>query len=235
MSRSLKHNKRGFTLVELMIAATAFSIVLLGASSALIQIGRMYFKGYLSGLTQQTARSVMDTVSRQIQFGGSTVSGEMSKTYDSGTPNQLDAKAYCVGTQRYTFVINRQVSDEVPSGTVDQANSRVRHALWRDIVSSAEAATCEPVDLRQAEPSVGKEGVELLGVNMRLKEFVINEQVGTNQKLWNVTVAIMYGDDDLINFTDPGNKTGPIDCAGLTGSQWCSLSELNTQVLKRLR
>lgn len=232
--KKLHGSQTGFTLVELMISTLAFSIVLLGATSALIQVGRMYFKGYIGSLTQQTTRSVIDNVSRQIQFGSSSVfSG--TQVYGTG-PDQVTVDSRCVGNQRYSYTLNRQVSDDpVLNGTVDLTNSRMRHALWRDIVNDTEAATCTPQDLRQDQPSTGKEGVELLGQHMRLKNFNVVQQSGTPEELWNVSVAVIYGDDDLIIFTDPGNKTGPISCTGLSGSQWCSLSELNTQVLRRLR
>lgn len=72
MSQSTHHKQRGFTIIELMIATTVFSVVLLICSFAMLQIGRTYYKGITMARTQTASRSIMDEISQVIQFSGST-------------------------------------------------------------------------------------------------------------------------------------------------------------------
>ncbi len=71
----IKYRKQehGFTIIELMIATTVFSVVLLICSFAMLQIGRTYYKGITMARTQTTARSIIDEISQSIQFSGGTV------------------------------------------------------------------------------------------------------------------------------------------------------------------
>lgn len=231
----------GFTLVELMIATIVFTVVLLGTSTALIQIGKMYYKGVITSRTQETARHVIDDISRQIQFGGDNVQGPFTQNYP-GTP-AITVSAYCVGNQRFSFILGPRVSDTVASGAYNASTQDIRHVLWRDTLSSAES--CTPLDLRYDVPqepapaNTPHPGSELLGQNMRLKALSVTPEA-TDNKLFTVHVDIIYGDPDLITFAPsvpPGNPDVPQGCQGLTtaGSQWCAESGLTTTVIKRLR
>lgn len=103
-----KADKKGFTIIELLIAATVFSTVLLVLSYGIIHIGRMYYKNITSSRTQETARALMDDISSSIQFSGSDI------IYIPGTPALL-----CAGTDKYVINLNTLVT----AGD---------HAIWRD-------------------------------------------------------------------------------------------------------
>lgn len=231
-------SEAGFTLIELMISTIVFSVILLGASTALIQIGKMYYKGVITNHTQNMTRTVIDDISRQIQFGGDTVQGPFTYSY-AGTPS-ITVSAYCVGNQRFSYILGPRVSDAVANGSYDPSSQEIRHALWRDTLSSA--AACTPLDLRYDIPqepapaNTPHPGSELLGQNMRLKALGVST---TDSKLYTVQVDVIYGDPDLISFV-PSNPAGnpdvPQSCLGvLAGSQWCAESGLTTTVVKRLR
>lgn len=102
-------NKRGFTIVELLIATTVFSMVLLIASAGLIYVGRTYFKGLNNSRTQEAARSIIDEISREIQFSGGTISFP-------------SASSLCIGDRQYGFTTNRRLVSSVtdPSTETDR-------------------------------------------------------------------------------------------------------------------
>ena len=108
-------HKQGFTIVELMIATSVFAVVLLLCTYGLLEIGRTYYKGATILRTQETARILIDDVTEAIQFNG----GEVVSNTASGW--------HCVGTKRYSFVLNRQLND-------------TNHALVTDIPP----ASCSP-------------------------------------------------------------------------------------------
>jgi prepilin-type N-terminal cleavage/methylation domain-containing protein len=93
----MRLNKKGFTIVELLVATAVFSVILLVISSALLQIGRIYYKGIISTKTQEAVRAIADDVSRSIQFSGGAVLSFPSH--------------YCMGGRRYSYAINQQVRD----------------------------------------------------------------------------------------------------------------------------
>lgn len=224
-------NKKGFTLLELLIATMVFSIILLGATAALLQLGRMYYKGVVTNKTQEITRQVADEIIQQVQFGGNNIAIGTPVTYGGG----LSARAFCIGNQRYTYAINARVDSNADVGQFNTETRASRHALWRDTVPNNDA--CVPVDLTQADPStqsgsgvtVGTNGRELLDQNMRLtKDFTFGCNIFNG--ICDLTVSILYGANDLLTPADD-----PTACANVVGSHWCAASSVSTQITKRLR
>lgn len=223
----LRRQQAGFTILELLIATLVFSVIFLGVTTAVIQMSKLYYKGVVTGRTQETTRGIMDRVAQQLQFGSDDAAQAVDKTYlVSGAPSgNLTFKAFCIGGTRYTYRLNTQVNDDVASGSFDPAMSRLRHALWRD---SVPPGSCEPADLSQAEPSVGVNGEEMLGDNMRLSQLDVSCNA---QSICTVSVGVIYGDNELIQFDASGN---PVRCQTIIGNQWCAASQFTTTVLKRV-
>lgn len=139
-----KQRQAGFTIVELLVAMTVFSLVLVAAAASIIQIGRMYYKGVITARTQDTSRAIIDEISRSIQF-----SGEEPTFATTTDPSGDEIHAICFGSTRYTYKIDAQVGTD-PYG------------LFKDVGG----ATCETSDM-------SGEGTELLGENMRLSAFEV--------------------------------------------------------------
>ncbi len=97
-------NNKGFTLLELLISTTVFSVILLLCTFGLIQVGRNYYRGATITRTQNVARSVMSTLTQSIQFSGSDF---------EGTPSvpPVQPVAFCIGSLRYTYKLNTQVDN----------------------------------------------------------------------------------------------------------------------------
>lgn len=215
----------GFTLIELMIATVIFSVILLATTTMLFQVGRLYYKGVITNRTQSTARTLADSLAQQIQFGGDRVTFGTSRSY--GTP-AATVEAFCIGTQRYSYVINGKVSSGAPEGQYT-AQHEIQHGLWQDTISPGGA--CEPLNLTLANPG-GTSGKELLGQNMRLTSaFRLSPTNCNDVSVCTVSVGVIYGDDDLLS----PNATNPSGCGNVTGSQWCATSNLYTKVYKRIK
>lgn len=202
--RRLHKQNRGFTIVELMISTAIFSMVLLLCSYAIVHIGRMYYKGVLTGRTQDTSRRAIEDISRSIQFGAGSNADPSSfvRFASAGGIN-----AYCIGSIRYNFNTGQSL------GT---AGGQSPHILWKDRMNDD---VCAPVAF-----SGGME--ELLGENMRLPFFSISQV----NNLWSVSIRVAYGDNvDL--FVDASYNECKGSSAG---GQFCAISALNTSVVKRL-
>ncbi len=215
-----KLTQRGFTIIELLIATTVFSVVLLLCSFSLLQIGKTYYKGLTSSRTQSAARAALDDIAQAIQFSAGNIYA--IKTGTGGT------SYFCVSDKRYTFVPGQQLTSSPSS-----------HALVRD-----NPGTCsDPGGWPTSDAN------ELLGVHMRLVRLEIcqpgelgqydvppsttcHHHTPINSNLYSINIRVVYGDDDLLTDSD---GDGILDsCKAGAGSQFCAVSDLTTAVQKRV-
>ncbi len=211
---------QGFTIVELLVAMTAFTSMILIVSIATMQLGRMYSKGVSSIKTQEVTRATLANVTEQVSFTSGLVSQSLPQTVAAGV-GSYTRTAYCIGNVRYTYALDRRLSNSV-SGGHSNATKQLRRVLWQD---NNYAVGCNPVDLHSTVTIPGK---ELLADNIRLKKFDIVDVLG--QDLTNITIETIFGESDLIEYSG----ADPVKCRGqFVGSQFCSVSNLKTEVYRR--
>lgn len=229
MKKNLINQKQnGFTVIELLIATSVASVILLLAAFTIIQISRMYYKASVLSRTQDTTRSITDIVSRQIQFAnGTNVKKDTVSDIDLGSINVI-----CVGADRFTYVINALQDDSKNNGhSLNGSELKLAHAMWHDTITNNGA--CVPAKLSVVDPSAttgGTNGSDMLSHNMRLSKFGIDRLGSTN--VWALSVKVIYGESDLINdIADPDNARCK---SGVSGSQWCAVAEYNTSIGTRM-
>ncbi len=208
----LASRKAGFTIMELMIATMVFSVVLLVVTAGIMQAARMYYKGVTEANTQNTARSIIDTIAQAIQFSG----GDITTTPVG--PVAGNDYAFCVGSQQFTYRLGWQVED-----SFSVANNQTWHALVQNSAGGCSSATGAQ-DLSQQTVN----GRDLMGRHMRLSNLTV-ESLGQN--LYKIQVRVVYGDNDLLN-----NPTGTnaVCQTAQAGTHFCSVVELSTIVVKRV-
>lgn len=206
MSHTLKQS--GFTILELMIATIVFSFILLLCATAVVQVGKQYYKGVTINRTQNTARLVAEDVSQAIQFG--------SKGYSAGSGVQ------CIGSIRYSYVTDKSLGPDT---------GQSRHVLWKDRI--ADGAPCTSVVLTNAVPST--EGEELLGEDMRLSAFQITPPPA-GSVIWNINITVAYGKDDgVFRLISAPSTYDYTECAPINvGGQFCATSTISTNAVKRI-
>lgn len=140
-----RHASAGFTIIELLIATVVFSVVLLVITTAIVQFGRLYYRGIVQARTQEVARNIAQDVAQNIQFGGtSPVNG---------------TNALCIGGKRYSMVQNKQVGN---------GGGMTAHALVLD----TNATTCQSINMSGSLPAGAR---EFLGDNMQLVNLAVRE------------------------------------------------------------
>ncbi len=224
----------GFTIVELLIAMAVFSVMLLVATTGVIQVGRTYYKGITTTKTQEAARGIVNEISQSIQVGAK------NKIEPPGALGPHGAKAVCVGNVRYTYLINAQIKQpyDVSPAALAAGTPTSRHALWVDV--RRDGAACKALDLNETipgetdvttDPSSVDRRRELLAANMRLTDFKVSE---LNSQLVEVRARVIYGDHDLSNNGTPLDYSDDVCAPTGLGGQFCAVSELSTFVKKRL-
>lgn len=197
--------KNGFTIIELLIATTVFSFILLVTSAAIIAIGRAYYKSLTSSRVQETARSVMDDVSRSLQFSSNP------PLTNENFENSL-TRARCFGSDRYTYVLDQRVGGGA-------------HGLYRDKKTES---VCEP-------NTAFTGGQELLGESMRLLQFDVSGtdpfQVEIRVAYGDNDLLNHYNDDGTARTS---NDFQGVNCKPITGRQFCAVAGLETSIKGRV-
>lgn len=204
--RRVSQSLTGFTIVELLIASAVFSVVLILCTTAMLQIGRVYYKGITSSQTQEAARSIMDEITRSIQFSGGTIVGT------TGSPDDR----FCAGGKKYNVKRGFQLANPV----TDNADEATKALIVYD------APACGNFNLNPSLPNGTPPPRELLAPNMRIAKL---EVVSLGNSLYRVTIRVVYGDREVLN---PAKDACSAERAG---TQFCAVSELSTTVQKRVK
>ena len=203
---------RGFTIIELLVATVVFSVVLLVVTAGILQIARVYYKGVTESSTQNTARNIIDVVSQAIQFSGGNV------TATAAVPSPGTSYAFCVGNQQFSYTVGWQVENS-PNTVLNQS--------WHALVQYA-VPGCASSSPAQNVRNQAVNGRDLMGSHMRLANLVVTP-LGSNQ--YRVQVRVVYGDNDLLFNPTAANAS----CRGFkAGTQFCSVADLSTVVVKRV-
>lgn len=216
MPRDKPHGRTsGFTIIELMIATLVFSLVMILITVGVLSFTRSYYKGVNQSATQNTARSVLEGITQAIQFSGDAVTSPIGTTGSNGS------LGFCIGDQRYSYVLGKQLWDE---GAPDPALNQSRRVLLLDRSNACAGASAQDV-----QAASGTLGTELLQPRMRLSKLSVVPIAGT--ETYQVTIRVLYGDDDLINNPTAANASCKVS---VSGSQYCAQAELTTIVKKRI-
>jgi prepilin-type N-terminal cleavage/methylation domain-containing protein len=89
---SLHSRERGFTIIELMIATLVFSVILTVITVGVVSFTNSYYRGVNNSTTQNTARTILDTISQAIQFGSAPV-----------TPTTAAGDYFCAGGYHFKY------------------------------------------------------------------------------------------------------------------------------------
>jgi prepilin-type N-terminal cleavage/methylation domain-containing protein len=222
----MKKNQKAFTIVELLIATSVFSLVLLTALAGFMQIGRLFYKGVSTTATQNAAKQIIQDISGAVQNAPSTPSSGSGKY-----------SYFCVGSTRYTYNLGHQIdlskpADYTPPKSATLPAGTGNFGLIKDTLPgpSACATPCWP----QASCKIGelvfqKDMIELMGQNMRLSLFNISSKPSVGPDFYDISLTIAYGDDTLLN--NPSSTT-PTCIDNIPGGQFCSVTTLSSGVYR---
>jgi prepilin-type N-terminal cleavage/methylation domain-containing protein len=222
----------GFTIIELLIAMTVFSLILTAAVFGMVQVGRAYYKGVIVSRTQHTARSILDDISRTIQLSGGDIVFD-GDDGDDGDVGEIRTRTLCIGSVRYSVLMNAQLTESAPgSDDFNSGNLQAKNVFWKDEINGCGGENSS-ISQNELIAGINDEGTELLGANMRVTDFQVTNQ--ENSSLYTITLSIAYGDQDLLDVVDDDDGNSRTICApGVAGTQFCAISELSTTVMRRL-
>lgn len=199
----------GFTIPELLIATSVFSVVLATTMAIFFIIGHLFFKGVSITQTEQAAKRIQDTVASDI--------GAAPTDFDSSTSTSTRfpyLKYICIGDARYSFFFNHKV--DIGTENINTGN----FGLVRD----APPTGCKDPLITPIDSNAD----ELLGNKNRLSDFGVTG----NDNIRDIDITLAYGDDEVLNGLPSiqGVSSSPTCKPGLSTSQFCSVTTLSTAV-----
>lgn len=223
----IKHRNRfhaapegGFTIIELLIATMVFAVVLILITFGVLRFNQAYYRGITESNTQNVARTILEDVSQAIQFSGDQVTSPI------GTAGSGSSVGFCIGSQRYSYILGWQLVD----GSINVAKHQTSHSLVVDSPGNCGGLNAQNVQGGSVS------GTEMLTPNMRLSKLSVTPVAGSNS-LYQIDVKVVYGDDDLLRSpsgTIPAATAPDAICGSEAGSQFCAVSELSSTVQKRI-
>jgi prepilin-type N-terminal cleavage/methylation domain-containing protein len=253
-------NSNGFTIVELMISLAVLSVILVIGTVVMINIGDLYDKGVTTSDLQNTTRSIDADVTSALQFSGNQpiecnnptgVTTNIANNCTAGTSNTsytrnsqtVSVYAYCIGTTRYTYILNNELGTDATTGI------NTPYVLWRDTLKQAATSSCYPAsnmanaetDPSSGNPSTGdpntvtNSGYEMMGDHTSLTAFSIiaDTSIGSGD-VYDIQINSAFGNSGLLN--NFGSSPNPTCNSQLstTSSNFCSTSTTSSTVVGRL-
>jgi prepilin-type N-terminal cleavage/methylation domain-containing protein len=226
-------NKKGFTLIELMIAMTFIAILLVAIAMTTVQISAIYNKGITLREVNQAGRAVSDELQRSIS---SSIPFEVTPKVDT-SPATLNSKyvvrngggRLCLG--RYTYAWNYGKSIAHVSGAPSvynyyNTNSASSEPVRFAKVADPDAALCDNPTL----PVPRANATEMLVSGDRdlvLHDFKITSAASdpvTGQALYAIMFVLGTNDDAQLTTNDTSCKP-PSQGVGL--ENYCSVNQFD--------
>lgn len=213
----------GFTLVELMIATTVFSVILLLSLAGFLQIGQLFYKGVNITQSTDTAKQIITSIKNDLSYDTSNTTLAI---YPAPLASPSTQRFYfCVGANRYSFIpykqLNREDKDTGPSF------GWYKFRLLKDRLDVVNSSCPNPFNNSGAP--LGNDATELLGDKMRLSKLEITPLPSSNDKLYTVVIKIVYGDDSVLD----NANTAEAKCkSGASYARYCFATDLRTTVRK---
>ena len=215
MSRNYVANK-GFTLIELMLAMTFVSFLLVGIALLAIQMSTIYTRG----LTM-----------KEINQAGTEVADDIRRTISESPLRNVQAKKigdnFVLCTGSYSYITNGSKQLEPggsPNVKFSGSNAPARLAKVRDI----SASYCTSNTLNAATVTLENGAVELLGGGDRslvVREIALDPVTGLSEDklagrmLFTVRLTLSTGVDDEIE-----NDTCRAPNDEKTGGEYCAIN-----------
>lgn len=237
--KNLPNPTPGFTIVELIVASSVFSLVLLVTLTGFVQIGRLFYKGVADAQTQNVVRDIANDISNNLQNTSSDGAVSSELTYGA-------YRYYCVGSIRYTYGVyptypdsslNNKISisydSSAPSENMNPSAAEPNMGLIRDKVRG-EGSCPKPclgctaggfLALDTNSPQ------EMLGDSMRISTLKISP---LSSGLYDINIVVAYGSNDTIGYS---GDTPPVPyCLGNSRQQqFCAIQQLTTTAYRGSR
>lgn len=208
----LRANNKGFTIVELLISMAFFSFLLLMVTYGFVQINRSYTRGVTTKTIQETARNVVEDITRGVR----ATDGDFDFVVGVDGGYHM-----CITDTRYIW--NMHEDDGTPTGDTIYAPTAEK---YED--TGGEIVMVKARDGRGCADPVNESDAEVILDSRAAVQFLSFQPVGDNSYALSITVSTKKAvDGDLEIFGSNAR------CKVQIGDQFCDVAKLDTVVQTR--
>lgn len=208
MNRAVR-SEQGFTIIELLLAMTFVSMLLLAIAATVIQIGTIYNRGLTMKAVDQSGREVSTDLQRTIGQSQpfDTASSFRQQRYPETPINDADGGRLCTGT--YSYIWNYGRSLKKPINTYVVGDAEIRLVRVRDAGGQYCADPTKRIEIADA--------TELLSAgdrNVAVQSFAITEVASNptiSQAIYRIVLEIGTNDQSALQ-RDAGLTTIDTSC-----------------------
>lgn len=198
-----RNHRSGFTLVELLLAMTFISFLLVAITMTIIQVSSIYNKGLTLRAVGQAGESVTQDIRRSVESAqplslGTTPEGGPNlrqMVNVGGDINKPDGGRLCTGS--YTYVWNNGTSMRTPVNKYATGDELIRLVKVMDNGSQYCADPSKEIEKTGAVEMLEGGDRELAVQSFAIKEAAVNPE--SSQALYLITMEIGTNDDDTLN------------------------------------
>lgn len=195
--------QRGFTLVELLLAMSFVSLLLMAITLTVIQIGNIYTKGLTLRAVDQVGQAVSNDIRRSIEgsrpldVGTTAIGGQNYRPSVSvgGDINDPDGGRLCTGS--YSFIWNNGKALTNPVNKYDVSADTIRLVKVPDNGGLYCSDPSRPVDHATAVEMLSAGDRELAIQSFSIESVAKNPDL--QQALYQITLEVGTNDQEAIN------------------------------------
>lgn len=222
MSQPVNMSRRGFTIIELMLAMSFVAMLLLAIAMTTMQIGSIYNKGVTLKSVNQVGRDISDELQR-------TIAGVAPFDETTRYIQQVGGGRLCLGTYSYVWNYGSALADT--TGTIPLANvydKNPQDQIHFAKVSDTGAALCA-TPYSNVVPRANT--VELLtggDHDLAVQQFVLKETQRdnlANQAIYAITMSIGTNDQQQLLLSGDPTCKAPAD--GVGDENYCAVNRFD--------
>ena len=218
-----RDNTKGFTLIELMLAMSFISVLLIAIAMTTIQISNIYTKGITLREVNQAGRTVSDDLQRSIASSSPFDLNNVQKYTHDTVGGRL-----CVGKYSYIWSYGEAISNKSATNRYIDDNSIIRFAK----ITDPSGSMCMPTGNNSGSlPRPSKNDArELLASGDRdlaIHDFDIAktaEEASTGQAMYAISFTIGTNDQAQLTTNDTSCRP-PSDSVG--AEEYCSVNQFD--------
>ncbi len=181
----LHHNRRGFTIIELMLAIVGIAFLLLFILFGIVYVANLYAKGVAMRQINQAGRQITDEFSRALRYGS--------------TPIVLaDKHRLCVGGKAYIW---NEDSSAWKNTTVKGEDIQ--------LVVVDNTAPCDNPVTTSPSNDIPSNALSLLGDAMAVLKLTVVKS--SSDPIYNISIVLSTGGDNKPIFIGPGYGCSPVN------------------------
>lgn len=195
-------NSRGFTLVELLLAMSFVSLLLMAIALTVLKMGDMYTQGLTLKEVNLAGKSVSDDIGRSIAAATelSVDGGAATGFQEQRVGGDVLGGRLCTGTVTYVWNLGREIRRSNPTTLVNKYAGGDTRVIRMIKVVDVGGVYCG-VDLPDIEPAKATDMLPEGDLQLAVQSFAI-KQVAHNdvsqQSMFQVVLELGTNDDDSL-------------------------------------